>query len=42
MMIRPQYLTDLKLGNEILPCENCRRILYWEAPPADVSADMQP
>lgn len=40
MMIRPQYLTDLKLGAEVLACENCRRILYWEAPPADVNGEM--
>jgi predicted nucleic acid-binding Zn-ribbon protein len=40
MTIRPQYLADLKLGSEILACENCRRILYIEAPPVDVEAQM--
>ena len=40
MTIRPQYLADLKLGSEILACENCRRILYLEAPPVDVEAQM--
>jgi predicted nucleic acid-binding Zn-ribbon protein len=38
--IRPQYLADLKLGSEILACENCRRILYIEAAPVDVEAQM--
>ncbi len=38
--IRPQYLADLKLGNDILACENCRRILYIEAAPVDVEAQM--
>jgi len=40
MSIRPQYMADLRLGSEILPCENCRRILYIEAPPVDVEAQM--
>jgi hypothetical protein len=40
MTIRPQYLADLKLGCEVLACENCRRILYFEAPPVDVEAQM--
>ena len=40
MTIRPQYLADLKLGSEVLACENCRRILYIEAPPVDVEAQM--
>ena len=38
--IRPQFLADLKLGNEILACENCRRILYIDAAPVDVEAQM--
>ncbi len=38
--IRPQFLADLKLGNDILACENCRRILYIEAAPVDVEAQM--
>jgi uncharacterized protein len=40
MTIRPQYLADLKLGSEVLACESCRRILYFEAPPTDVEAQM--
>ncbi len=40
MMIRPQYMADLKLGPDVLACENCRRILYIEAPPVDVEAQM--
>jgi hypothetical protein len=38
--IRPQFLADLKLGSDILACENCRRILYIEAAPVDVEAQM--
>jgi uncharacterized protein len=38
--IRPQYLADLKLGSEILACENCRRILYIDVEPIDVEAQM--
>lgn len=40
MTIRPQYLADLKLGDEILACENCRRLLYIEPAPVDVEAQM--
>lgn len=40
MTIRPQYLADLKLGSDVLACENCRRILYIEAPPVNVEAQM--
>ena len=40
MSIRPQYMADLKLGSEFLACENCRRILYIEALPVDVEAQM--
>jgi predicted nucleic acid-binding Zn-ribbon protein len=40
MTIRPQYLADLRLGSEVLACENCRRILFIEARPVDVEAQM--
>jgi predicted nucleic acid-binding Zn-ribbon protein len=40
MSIRQQYLADLKLQDEVLACENCRRILYYEAPPVDVAGEM--
>jgi predicted nucleic acid-binding Zn-ribbon protein len=30
--IRPQFLQELKAGNAIMVCENCKRILYY-APP---------
>jgi predicted nucleic acid-binding Zn-ribbon protein len=38
--IRPQYLADLKLGSEVLACENCRRILYIDVPPMNVEAEV--
>ena len=38
--IRPQFIADLKLGTEILACENCRRILFIDAAPVDVEAQM--
>ena len=40
MTIRPQHLADLKLGTDVLTCENCRRVLYIEAAPVDVQAEM--
>jgi predicted nucleic acid-binding Zn-ribbon protein len=33
MRIRPQHLTDLKLGAELVQCEHCQRILLWKEPP---------
>ena len=32
IMLRPQFLQDLKLGHSIMICENCRRMLYYNAP----------
>jgi uncharacterized protein len=32
MGLRPQYLLDLKQGDQILHCENCQRILYYNPP----------
>lgn len=28
--LRPQLLSDLRLSHEILQCESCKRILYWD------------
>ncbi len=38
--IRPQYMADLRLNPEVLACENCRRLLYVEPHPIDVSQQM--
>jgi predicted nucleic acid-binding Zn-ribbon protein len=38
--IRPQYMADLRLNPEVLACENCRRLLYVEPQPIDVSQQM--
>lgn len=32
MVLRPQYFLDLKKGDQILHCENCNRILYFNPP----------
>jgi predicted nucleic acid-binding Zn-ribbon protein len=32
IMLRPQFLQELKLGNAIMVCESCRRILYYNPP----------
>ena len=32
MVLRPQYFLDLKIGDQILHCENCNRILYYNPP----------
>jgi hypothetical protein len=40
MLIRPQYMADLRLSPEVLACENCRRILYIEPQPIDVAQQM--
>jgi predicted nucleic acid-binding Zn-ribbon protein len=34
MVVRPAILQELKLGQTILICENCRRMLYWNPPKA--------
>jgi predicted nucleic acid-binding Zn-ribbon protein len=33
MALRPQVMSEVRRGNEIITCENCNRILYFE--PAD-------
>ena len=30
--VRPQYLQDLKRGEQVLNCESCQRILYYNPP----------
>ena len=30
--VRPQYLQDLKRGEQVLTCESCQRILYYNPP----------
>jgi uncharacterized protein len=32
IMLRPQFLQELKLGNSIMVCESCRRMLYVNPP----------
>jgi uncharacterized protein len=32
MALRPQYFLDLKQGDQLLHCENCQRILYYNPP----------
>jgi predicted nucleic acid-binding Zn-ribbon protein len=40
MLVRPQLYAELRIGKEILACENCRRLLYYAAPPVDVEGRM--
>ncbi len=40
MLMRPQYFQDVKAGEQVLNCENCRRILYYDEPAMDVDAQM--
>jgi len=40
MNIRPQFMADLRLLDEILTCENCRRILYIQPASVDVERQM--
>jgi uncharacterized protein len=35
MTIRPQFFQDLKKGDQVMSCESCQRILYYN-PPASV------
>ncbi|MGQ0760788.1 MAG: zinc ribbon domain-containing protein [Acidobacteriota bacterium] len=41
MALRPQIMADVRRGNEVITCDNCNRILYYEpenaAQPAHVS-----
>jgi len=40
MTIRPQHLADVRLSDQVLACENCRRLLYIEPQPIDVAQQM--
>lgn len=40
MALRPQFFQEVKLSTSISFCENCRRILYYQAPAEDVEAQM--
>jgi uncharacterized protein len=37
--LRPQFVQDLRRGDQILRCESCGRILHYD-PPVDVEAEM--
>ena len=41
MALRPQIMADVRRGNEVITCDNCNRILYYEpenaSQPAHVS-----
>ncbi len=32
IMVRPQFLQELKRGESIMVCESCKRMLYWNPP----------
>jgi predicted nucleic acid-binding Zn-ribbon protein len=32
MLLRPQFLQELKRGDAVMVCESCRRMLYWNPP----------
>ncbi len=40
MAMRPQYFQDVKASEQVMFCENCRRILYYVEPAVDVEAQM--
>jgi uncharacterized protein len=40
MVLRPQFFQDVKRAEKVHFCENCRRILYYEEPAADIQAQM--
>jgi predicted nucleic acid-binding Zn-ribbon protein len=39
LALRPQFFQDLKSSDQVMFCESCGRILYYN-PPADVEAEM--
>jgi len=39
-MLRPQFYQDLKKGEQLLVCESCGRLLYYN-PPADVAEEVE-
>jgi predicted nucleic acid-binding Zn-ribbon protein len=44
MSLRPQFFQDLKKGDQIMSCESCQRILYYNPPVAfeDLSGEATP
>jgi uncharacterized protein len=43
MALRPQVMSQIRRGNEIITCENCNRILYYSAKdnlPASVTSEI--
>ncbi len=32
ILLRPQFLQELKRGDSVMVCESCRRMLYWNPP----------
>jgi hypothetical protein len=32
MLLRPQFFQDLKRGDEVMACESCQRILFYNPP----------
>ncbi len=41
MALRPQVMSEVRRGDEIVTCDNCNRILYY-APPAETAASKTP
>ena len=40
MTVRPQLFTELRIGDKVIFCESCRRILYIADQPVDVEGQM--
>jgi predicted nucleic acid-binding Zn-ribbon protein len=40
MTLRPQVVLELRAGQSIQQCENCRSIIYVEPPPQNVAEEM--
>ena len=40
MVMRPQFFQEVKSGQQVYFCENCRRIVYFEAAASDIAAEM--
>ena len=41
MVLRPQLLVEVRSGESVVACENCRRLLYLPIRPVDIAAEMQ-
>jgi predicted nucleic acid-binding Zn-ribbon protein len=42
LSLRPQHYQDVRRGDEVRYCENCKRIIFYTPPATDVAAQMQP